>query len=956
MSDNQAFLYSANSTFVAEVYEKYVENPNSVDASWVRFFKELEGDAASILKELKGASWSPNKTKVIDQVDEEELAAQKKKAKGKSGSASPEALKAHTLDSMRALMLIRAYRVRGHLHAKLDPLGIQYHPEHPELDPKSYGFEDSDLNKEIHLYGSLGIESAKLKDIIAILDKTYCRNIGVEFMHIQDPEEKQWIQTYVETTNNLPQYDKEKKKQILKNLIVAQGFENFLNKKYTGTKRFGLDGAEAAIPAIEEIIEAATELGVEEYVIGMPHRGRLNVLANILEKPYKAIFSEFEGSVITSEDFQGSGDVKYHLGASSDRTLGDKDIHLSLTPNPSHLEAVNPVVVGKVKAKQRQMQDKTGDKAVGILLHGDAAFAGQGIVAETLMMSQLRGYRTGGTIHFIVNNQIGFTTSPQYSRSGVYSTDVGKMVQSLIVHVNGDDPEAVIHATRMAVEYRQKFKKDVIIDMFCYRRYGHNESDEPMFTQPLMYKKIKHHPSTLDLYTDQLVAEGQFTKEEVQGEIEDFQAHLEHEFKDALSFKTDLDWLEGKWQGLKAADAGPNRGKTGVKKAEFQKVGQTITEIPGDYVFNKKLVRQIDARGKMIETGKNIDWATAESMAFGTLVNEGYGVRLSGQDCGRGTFSQRHAIWVDQEDERRFIPLCHVKENQARFEVYDSPLSEMGVLGYEYGYSMAEPNMLVLWEAQFGDFSNGAQIIIDQFIASGEIKWLRMSGLVMLLPHGYEGQGPEHSSARLERYLQLCAENNIQVANVTTPANYFHILRRQMLREFRKPLVIVTPKSLLRHKECVSDIADFTGSSTFHRVLYNHDVVKDPKKVKRVVCCSGKVYYDLLEKVKSEKITDVALVRVEQLYPFPEAPIIEEIERYPNAEVCWCQEEPENMGSWSFVLPLFIELLKKVKGNKHKQVLPLYAGRNAAASPATGHGKKHIEQQDKLVKDALGIK
>lgn len=953
MTQNLEFLTGSNSTFIAELYEKYLQNPASVDASWVTFFQDLEADASAILQDIQGASWCPRQTKVLNQVDEEELA--KKKAKKKATGIDEEMLRAESLDSVRAMMLIRAYRVRGHLHAKLDPLGLQYYPEHPELDPSSYGFEDGDLDKEIHIYGALGFEKAKLSEIINFLENTYCRNVGIEFMHIQDPDQKQWIQEYIERTGNKPSLSKEEKKTALKHLIAAQGFEQFLNKKYKGTKRFGLDGAEAAIPALEEVIEVAASLGVQEFVLGMPHRGRLNVLANILEKPYKEIFSEFEGCVITDEDFQGSGDVKYHLGSSSDRVIGENAVHLSLTANPSHLEAVNPVVLGKVRAKMNQVDDSEGEKAMALLLHGDAAFAGQGIVAEGLMMSQLKGYRTGGTVHLIVNNQIGFTTTPQYSRSGAYSSDVGKMVQAPVFHINGDDLEAVLHATRMATEFRQKFKKDVIIDLICYRRYGHNESDEPMFTQPIMYNQIKDHPSVLQIYKDQLVSEGQFTAEEIDAEIQDFQSHLETQFKEALKFKKDkLDWLEGQWTGLSKAKEGPNRGKTSVSVKKFKEIGGKLTDVPEDYTFNKKLLRQLNTKKNAIESGKGIDWATAEALAFGTLVDEGFGVRLSGQDCGRGTFSQRHAIWVDQNDERRYIPLCHVHDEQGRFEVYDSPLSEMGVLGYEYGYSLADPNMLVLWEAQFGDFSNGAQIIIDQFISSGESKWLRMSGLVMLLPHGYEGQGPEHSSARMERYLQLCGEDNMQVANCTTPANYYHILKRQLCREFRKPLVIMTPKSLLRHKDCVSNIEDFTGKSTFHRVLYNWDVIKDPKKVKRVVCCSGKVYYDLLQKVQEEKINDVALVRLEQLYPFPDEPILEEFARYPDdAEVIWCQEEPKNMGSWNFVLPYFIEMLQKKKG---KQLLPTYCGRAEAASPATGFGQVHVAQQNKIVCDALGIK
>ena len=959
--ESSSFLHGVNEVYLAELYVRFLENPGSVDTNWAEFFGELhDDDARDVLGELGGASWAPRGAKVIGNGDGLSISdaiagtAPEPSKEAPGASASREDVLQTARDSINALMLIRSYRVRGHLEADLDPLKLSAPEPHPELDPTTYGFSEDDMERPIFINGVLGLEWASLAEIYEIVRDTYCGKIGVEFMHIQDPDEKAWIQQRIESVHNHTEFTARGKRAILDRLVHAEIFEKFLDKRYTGTKRFGLDGGESLIPALEQIMKRGGQLGLKEIVIGMPHRGRLNVLANMMGKPYQAIFSEFQGNPANPEEVQGAGDVKYHLGTSSDREFDGNQIHLSLTANPSHLEAVNTVVLGKVRAKQTQLVNETRDQVMGLLMHGDAAFAGQGLVAETLDMSQLRGYRTGGTIHVIVNNQIGFTTMPAYHRSGPYCSEWAKIIQAPIFHVNGDDPEAVVHISRIAMEFRQEFKKDVIIDMFCYRRHGHNEGDEPMFTQPLMYKKIAEHRTTRELYADQLIAEGVLEADEAEQMVRAFEMTLEQDFEAASGYKPNrADWLEGAWTGLERARGEARRGKTGVPRKTLRQMGKNLTRIPGDFNANSKIVRQFRTRGEKIEAGEGIDWATAEALAFGALLIEGTPVRLSGQDCGRGTFSQRHAMIVDQDTERKYVPLDFLKDGQAKFEIMDSPLSEAGVLGFEYGYTLAEPNVLVLWEAQFGDFANGAQMIIDQFIVSGESKWLRMSGLVMLLPHGFEGQGPEHSSARLERFLQLCADDNMQVANCTTPANYFHILRRQVRREFRKPLVLMTPKSLLRHKLCVSPIEDFATDSTFHRVLWDRgDVAKDGA-IKRVVLCSGKVYYDLYEERAERGEKHVYLMRLEQLYPFPYKAMRKELKRFPKADIVWCQEEPKNMGSWSLVEPCLEEVLDEI-GAKQKRVA--YVGRPAAASPATGLLRRHLKEQNALVDEALSIK
>jgi 2-oxoglutarate dehydrogenase E1 component len=955
--DQNSFLHGANATFIAELHERYLSDPASVDVSWRGFFSGFGEEPPAVANDVGGPSWARARTRVIGVVEPTPAPAKSAKPAPTSAGAAPSldhpAVQEAARDTFRAMLLIRAYRTRGHLEAALDPLGLEGVQAQRELDPATYGFTAADLDRPIYVETMMGPDRAilPLKDIIARLRATYCGQIGVEFMHIQDMEQRLWLQNRIESGLNHTEFTEKGKRAIYDRLCAAEGLEQFLDRKYTGTKRFGLEGGEAMIPALEQILKRGSQLGIDEVVIGMPHRGRLNVLTNFLKKPFQALFSEFQGNSAKPDDVQGSGDVKYHLGTSSDREFDGKVVHLSLTANPSHLEAVDPVVVGKVRAKQQQRGDVERTKVMGLLLHGDAAFAGQGLVAETLALSELRGYRTGGTIHFIVNNQIGFTTAPAYSRFTPYPSDVAMMVQAPIFHVNGDDPEAVVHVARVATEFRQEFKRDVVIDMICYRRHGHNEGDEPGYTQPLMYRRIGAKKTTRELYGEQLTREGVLAPDEASDLFDAFTRGLQADFDAAAAYKPNkADWLEGKWSGLSTAPDDERRGATGVPVNQLREVGLALTKWPEGFTVNRKLIRQLEAKKQMFETGEGIDWATAEALAFGTLLLEGLPVRLSGQDCGRGTFSQRHAVLIDQETEARYISLNHMRPDQAQFEVIDSPLAEASVLAFEYGFSLAEPNTLNLWEAQFGDFVNGAQVIIDQFIASGETKWLRMSGLVMLLPHGYEGNGPEHSSAKPERFLQLCAEDNIQVVNCTTPANYFHVLRRQLKRNFRKPLIIMTPKSLLRHKGCVSRLEDMTVGSSFHRVLPDTGRLVADNDVRRVVLCSGKVYYDLAAEREKRGITDVALVRMEQLYPFPDKPLTEELAKYPKAEVVWCQEEPENMGAWSFVDRRIEDVLAMLEV---AALRPRYVGRPAAASPATGLLRQHNREQSELIDAAL---
>jgi 2-oxoglutarate dehydrogenase E1 component len=970
-----SFLYGGNAAYIEDLHDRYETDPKSVDAEWQAFFGSLKDQAGDVAKSARGASWKKpplvERNELLSALDGQWAEAEKKlgdkvraKAQGAGVELSPTDVQQATRDSIRALMLIRAYRIRGHFHAKLDPLGLEPPKDDEELDPRSYGFTEADYDRKIFLDHVLGLEFGTLREIVAILQRTYCQTLGVEFMHISNADQKAWIQERIEGADKEITFTREGKRAILNKLVEAEGFEKFCDVKFTGTKRFGLDGGESLIPALEQVIKRGGNLGVKEIVLGMPHRGRLNVLTQVMGKPHRALFHEFKGGSAAPDDVEGSGDVKYHLGASSDREFDGNNVHLSLTANPSHLEIVNPVVLGKVRAKQDQHAATPDDRTMvlPLLMHGDAAFAGQGVVAECFGLSGLKGYRTGGSVHFIVNNQIGFTTYPRYSRSSPYPSDVAKMIEAPIFHVNGDDPEAVVYAAKVAIEFRQKFQKPVVVDLFCYRRYGHNEGDEPAFTQPLMYKAIRAHPSITEIYARKLIAEGVVTEGEVEKMKADWRARLEAEYEAGTGYKPNkADWLDGQWAKFKFSDDvdDPRRGNTGVTIATLQDIGQKITTVPQGFHVHRTIQRFLDNRRKAIETGEGIDWATAEALATCSLLLEGKRVRLSGQDSERGTFSQRHAVLIDQESEARHTPFNHLAEKQGRYEVLNSMLSEEAVLGYEYGYTLAEPNSLTMWEAQFGDFANGAQVVFDQFISSGERKWLRMSGLVCLLPHGYEGQGPEHSSARLERFLQMCAEDNMQVANCTTPANYFHILRRQLKREIRKPLILMTPKSLLRHKRAVSRLDELGPDATFHRLLWDDSQTnKDEKiklvadgKIRRVILCSGKVYFDLLEEREKRGLDDIYLLRIEQLYPFPTKALITELSRFKQAEIVWCQEEPRNMGAWFFV-DTFIEWVLNQIGAKHRR--PRYAGRPAMASTATGLMSKHQTQLKAFLEEALG--
>jgi 2-oxoglutarate dehydrogenase E1 component len=971
-----SFLYGSNAAYIEDIYARYEKDPASVDKEWQAFFASLRDQPADVARNAEGPSWEKTNWPLVPRDDtvsaldgnwaevEKSVGTRlQAKAQAKGAELSAADVQQATRDSLRALMLIRAYRMRGHYHANLDPLGLEPPKDTEELDPRSYGFTDADLDRKIFLDRVLGLEFGTLREIIAICRRTYCQTLGVEFMHISNAAQKSWIQERIEGPDKEISFTKEGRRAILQKLIEAEGFEKFCDVKFTGTKRFGLDGGESLIPALEQIIKRGGNLGVKEIVVGMPHRGRLNVLTQVMAKPHRALFHEFKGGSSTPADVEGSGDVKYHLGASSDREFDGNQVHLSLTANPSHLEIVDPVVFGKVRAKQDQHGDPPDQRisVLPLLMHGDAAFAGQGVVAECFGLSDLKGYRTGGSIHFIVNNQIGFTTYPRYSRSSPYPSDVAKMIEAPIFHVNGDDPEAVVFAAKVATEFRLKFHKPVVIDMFCYRRYGHNEGDEPGFTQPLMYKAIKAHPTTMELYAKRLIGDGVVTEGEVDKMKADWRARLDAEFEAAGGYKANkADWLDGRWAGMKVADVidDPRKGNTGVSLDVLHDIGKKITAVPDGFRVHRTIHRFLESRAKAIETGRDIDWATGEALAFCTILREGNRVRLSGQDCERGTFSQRHSVIFDQEDESRYTPFNHIAPDQARYEVLNSSLSEEAVLGFEYGYSLAEPNALTIWEAQFGDFANGAQVLFDQFISSGERKWLRMSGLVCMLPHGYEGQGPEHSSARLERYLQMCAEDNMQVANCTTPANLFHILRRQLKREIRKPLILMTPKSLLRHKRAVSRLDEMGEGTSFHRILYDDaQMLPDEKiklvadsKIRRVILCSGKVYYDLYEEREKRGVDDVYIMRLEQLYPVPMKALVQELSRFKQAEFVWCQEEPRNMGAWHFIEP-YLEWVFNQIGATHKR--PRYAGRPAAAATATGLMSKHLAQLKAFLDEAL---
>ena len=932
-----SFLSKTNSSFIEQMYLRYIKEDPSLPESWRDYFSDLNEDVKSIIKEIEGPSWI---RKNLDENTRDDNSSTLEKQK---------------IDSIKAIALIRSYRIRGHLIANLDPLGMMKREYLHELHPSDHGFKKEDYERKIYLSSYLDTSYSTIKDIMFKLRRVYCATIGAEYMHISDPVEKIWFRERMEKNENQINFTNKGKKAILKTIIKAEGFEKYLAKKFIGTKRFGLDGGEALIPALEQIIKRGGQLGAKEIKIGMPHRGRLNVLANVLQKSYKKIFNEFVGELDAKSE-ESAGDVKYHLGASSNREFDGNSVHVSLTDNPSHLEAVNPVVLGQVRAKQFFHKDKERKEVIPILIHGDAAFAGQGVVAECFAMSGLKGHNTGGTIHIIVNNQIGFTTSPRFARSSPYPSDLGKIVEAPILHCNGDDPEAVVHCAKIAIEFRQRFKKDVVIDLICYRRFGHNEGDEPTFTQPLMYKKIKSHPTTLNIYSKKLIKENSITEEEFESEKSEFNDLLEDQFKSAKDHHPKIDWFEGTWSRYRPQKGKDKIGNTGVQKNELIEISKKIHSLQENLKIHKTIKRIFENRHKSILEEKNIDWSTAEALAFGTLLKEGFPVRLVGQDSGRGTFSQRHSVLRNQEDNSRYIPLNNISNKQQNFEIVDSFLSELAVLGFEYGYSLVEPETLTIWEAQFGDFANGAQVVIDQFIASGERKWNRASGLVMLLPHGYEGQGPEHSSARLERFLQLSGQENLQIVNCTTPANYFHVLRRQIHRDFRKPLIIMTPKSLLRNKLCISNLEDFSKNKSFHRVLKDHSYfdndkficLKKDSDIKKVIICSGKIYFDLLKARETIRRNDIVLIRVEQLYPFPVKSLVKEIKNYrKNASFFWCQEEPKNMGAWSSVRDYIQWTLDYIEANNNKIS---YIGRDPAASPATGYAKRHISQQEEIIR------
>lgn len=907
--DKLSYLSNADPSYIDSLYQSYKEDPESVEFGWQKFFEGFDFGRGSEAGTVSGET--------------------------------PE----HFLKEINVLNLIHGYRTRGHLFTSTNPVR-QRRKYLPDLSIQTFGLQESDLDTVFNSGVEVGIGPARLRDIIDVLQQTYCRSIGAEYRYIRDPEKIKWFEDHMEKERNTPNFSVETKKRILRKLNEAVVFENFLGTKFLGQKRFSLEGAESVIPALDSVIEKGAELGIEEFVIGMAHRGRLNVLANIMGKTYKDIFSEFEGKGYDQEAPFG-GDVKYHLGFSTDiETASGKTVHLSMCPNPSHLEAVDPVVEGMTRSKMDFKYGGDHNRIAPILIHGDASVAGQGIVYEVLQMASLDGYKTGGTIHLVINNQVGFTTNFKDARSSTYCSDIAKVTLSPVFHVNGDDVEALVYAIRMAMEYRQRYHNDVFIDILCYRRYGHNESDEPKFTQPLLYKAIETHPNPREIYNRKLMEQGSVDASLAKEMEKEFRALLQeklNESKESSGYSQPHTVFSGSWQGLRIAE--PNdlfvKANTAVDEAAFLDIAQKITELPSDRKFFRKIEKLFEERRKMVQETRLFDWAMGELMAYGTLLEEGMRVRVSGQDVERGTFSHRHAVLTLEDSEEEYVPLAQLARGDAKFDIYNSHLSEYGVLGFEYGYSLANPRSLTIWEAQFGDFFNGAQIIIDQFIASAETKWQRSSGLVMLLPHGYEGQGPEHSSARVERFLELCADNNIQVTNCTTPANFFHLLRRQLKRDFRKPLVVFTPKSLLRSPACVSPLSDFT-SGTFREVIDDQYVAADD--VKRVLFCSGKVYYDLLEKQQADERKDVAIVRVEQLYPIPYDELEAIKAKYHNAaELVWVQEEPENMGGWPFIC-------RKFRGSDFNfQVI----ARKESSSTATGYSKQHIAQQLRIISRAF---
>ena len=933
---NSAHLSGGNAAYVEELYELFLHDPNAVPEEWRTYFQKLPADG----------SQSPDVSHATVRDHFVLLAKNQRRAQPVSAAAVSSE---HEKKQVEVLRLIQAFRMRGHQASQLDPLGLWERKAPADLSIHHYGLTDADLDTVFHT-GELfiGKQEATLREIRDALQATYCGTIGAEFTHIVDSEQRKWFQQRLESVRGRPQFSTEAKSHLLERLTAAEGLEKYLGTKFPGTKRFGLEGGESMVPMVDEIIQRSGSYGAKEIVIGMAHRGRLNLLVNALGKNPRDLFDEFEGKKVEG---LSSGDVKYHQGFSSNVMTPGGEVHLAMSFNPSHLEIVSPVVEGSVRARQDRRGDTTGEKVVPVSIHGDAAFAGQGVVMETFQMSQIRGFKTGGTIHIVINNQVGFTISnTEDSRSTEYCTDPAKMIQAPILHVNGDDPEAVLFVTQLAVDYRMQFKRDVVIDLVCYRRRGHNEADEPSGTQPLMYQKIAKQRTTRELYADALVQSGTLSAEQVQARVDDYRTALDNGLHVVKSLvKEPNSELFVDWRPY-LGHAWTARHDTSFDLKTLQELNQKLLQIPEGFVVQRQVAKILEDRGRMGAGAMPINWGFAETLAYATLLVEGHPVRITGQDVGRGTFSHRHAALHSQKDASRYIALQHLYEGQPKFDLYDSFLSEEAVLAFEYGYATTTPNALVIWEAQFGDFANGAQVVIDQFITSGEHKWGRLCGLTMLLPHGYEGQGPEHSSARLERYLQLCAEQNIQVCVPTTPAQVYHMLRRQVIRPLRKPLVALTPKSLLRHKLAVSTLEDLAQGS-FHPVLPEVDSL-DPKKVERLVLCSGKVYYDLLDKRRAEGREDTAIVRIEQLYPFPEEELAEIMAPYKNLKhVVWCQEEPMNQGAWYCSQHHMRRVI-----SAHKKTLGLaYAGREASAAPACGYASMHAEQQEKLLQDAFTV-
>ncbi len=949
---NTTFLFGYNSIFIEELYAKYLQDKNLVDQSWQEFFANYQESLIVAQQDLKGATWAPRDSKTPKDFKDEADFKDEKVTTSPTASASTD----HLVNSLKAQNLIKAYREKGHFLAGLDPLGLERRAVAKELglSLEDFGFSADDLDKNIDITASnfLNICELTLARLISALEKIYSSTAALEFMHLENSAEREYLMQAFELSCYEQSVAKKHQLKILQDLIEVEAFENFLHIKFPGTKRFSIEGGAGAICCLEETIMELSELAVEEVVIGMAHRGRLSSITKIIGKPYVGIFAGFNGISSVPADIKISSDVKYHLGASALRTLDNgKEIKLSLTYNPSHLEAVNPVTTGKVRAKQEKIKDIQRDKVVCLLVHGDAAFAGQGVVAETLSFAQLEGFNVGGTIHLVINNQVGFTANPQDARAGRYPTEVAKIINAPIFHINGNDPQAIKKASIIAANFRQKFKKDIVIDVTCYRLYGHNEGDEPFFTQPLMYKEIAKQKPLFELYGEKLIASKVLSAQEYKHMLSSFRAKLDAALEQSKDYvPTKPDCFEGNWQGfLRNEEDYEEIYQTGINIDLLKKLGIALTNTPSDFNVNAKIQRQLEAKVKMIQSGENIDWSLGEALAYATLLWDGYKIRLCGQDSGRGTFSHRHAVLIDQVNQTNYIPLNNINA-KANFEVIDSNLSEFGVLGFEYGYSQADPRCLNIWEGQFGDFSNGAQVIIDQFIASAEQKWLRFSGLVMLLPHGFEGQGPEHSSARLERFLQLCAQENIQVANCTTPASFFHLLRRQMRRNYRKPLIIMTPKSLLRHKLATSSLVDFADNTHFKTVIAEHRPLIADEKVSKVILCSGKVYYDLYEYREKSQKNDVAIIRIEQYYPFPTNSLAKELYRYKNAQIIWVQEEPKNMGAWTFMKTRVNKVLQESEiADKYFR----YIGRKEAASPAVGYLKVHNQEQEDLIKRAF---